>query len=111
MEEQNNNPQKIASVLFLPLLLITVGLTLWSGFQTYVLLGESRALKVAHANQEPTVQQATKLRAQLDSIAARTQLLADKGNSGAKTIVDQLKKRGITINPNSKPTGSVTPTK
>jgi hypothetical protein len=38
-----------------------------------------------------------KLRDQLDGIARETQLLANKGNAGAKLIVDELKKRGITI--------------
>jgi hypothetical protein len=90
---------------FIPQLLFASGLLIWSGFQTIVLLQESRQLTAAKANQESTVQQATKVRAQLDSIAAKTQVLADKGNNGAKTIVDELKKRGITINPNAKPSG------
>ena len=40
-----------------------------------------------------------KLRDQLDGLARETQLLANKGNAGARLIVDELKKRGITINP------------
>jgi len=63
--------------------------------------GFDDALSV-RANQETTYQQAVKLRAQLDSIAAKTQILADQGNAGAKTIVEELQKRGVTINPNMK---------
>ena len=76
--------------------------TLWAVFQMVMLFQEGSNLKTLRANQEPTVQQAMKLRAQLDSIAAKTAELAPKGNSNAKAIVDELKKRGITIDPNAK---------
>ncbi len=110
MAEQTKDSQA-AAALFLPMLFIAAGLALWTGFQSYMLWGENRALTAVHANQEPTVQQATKVRAQLDSIAARTQLLAEKGNAGASLIVAELKKRGVTINPNAKPPAPAAPVK
>jgi hypothetical protein len=76
--------------------------TLWAVFQMVMLFQEGSNLKTLKANQEPTVQQAMELRAQLDSIAAKTAELAAKGNSNAKTIVDELKNRGITVDPSAK---------
>ncbi len=91
-----------AWITFIPVCLLAAAWTLWAVFQMIMLFQESSTLKTLRANQEPTVQQAMKLRAQLDSIAAETAKLAAKGNSGAKTIVGALKQRGITINPNAK---------
>ena len=42
---------------------------------------------------------ADKLRTSLDGLAADTQGLADCGNANAALLVTELKKRGITINP------------
>ncbi len=89
--------------LFLPLFLLAAAWTLWAVFQMFMLMQEGKTLKGLVASQEPTVQQAQKVRGQLDSIAAKTQVLANGGNPGAKLIVDELRKRGITINPNAKP--------
>ena len=49
------------------------------------------------------MQQAAKMRAQLDGIARSTAELAAKGNVNAGTIVQELAKRGITINLNAPP--------
>lgn len=92
-----------SSIVFVPMCLLAVAWTLWAVFQMIMLFQEGANLKILRANQEPTVQQAAKLRTQLDSIAADTAKLAANGNAGAKTIVDALKQRGITINPNNKP--------
>ncbi len=81
-------------------LLLALALALWFGFQSFQLVNERGLLRTAHANQEQTVQTATKLRAQLDGIARETKKLADAGNPNAKLLVDELQKRGVTINPN-----------
>jgi hypothetical protein len=94
-----NSTRKATRDLFLPIFILAAACTLWAIFQMFMLFQEGGNLKALLASQEPTVQQAQKLRAQLDSIAAQTQLLADGGNPGAKVIVDELRKRGITINP------------
>ena len=93
-----------SSIVFIPLCLLAVSWTLWVVFQMVMLLQEGANLKTLRANQEPTIQQAQKVRAQLDSIAAKTAELAANGNAGAKTIVDALKQRGITINPKANQT-------
>lgn len=86
-----------APSLFVPMLLATLALLGWLGFQTVQLAKERDALQAAYASQQLTVDNAAKLRASLDAIAADTQRLADSGNPNAKLLVDELRKRGITI--------------
>lgn len=94
-----------ARSVFWPLLIFGVATASWSGFQAYQLVQEHDALKKLHANQEALVQNSIKLRAQLDGIAADTQRLADAGNANAQLIVNELRRRGVTINPDSPPAG------
>ncbi len=83
---------------FLPLLLASTALLGWMGFQTWQLFTDRQALLAAHANQQQTVENAGKLRGSLDVLAADTQRLADAGNASARLLVEELKKRGVTIN-------------
>jgi hypothetical protein len=80
------------------LVLLVVSVVAWLGFQTVQLSKERRDLQVVRAAQEPTMEQAQKLRAQLESIARRTLELAQQGNPGAALIVEELARRGVTIN-------------
>lgn len=84
--------------LLVPVGVVVAAFALWTGFQTTQLLRERGTLQAIRANQEAPVQEAAKLRTQLDSIARGTQDLANQGNQNAKTIVAELQKRGITIN-------------
>jgi hypothetical protein len=86
---------------FVPVLLVGCAVLVWMGFQTAQLISERRQLDEAHNSQAQPLEQSQKLRASLDSIAAATQKLADSGDAGAKLLVDELNKRGITINPNA----------
>lgn len=92
--------EKNASSQF-PVLIIVIGLLVWSGFQTVQLAKERQNVKTAHANQETVIVNAKKMRNQLDAIAANTKRLADQGNPNAQLIVQQLAKNGIDINPNA----------
>jgi hypothetical protein len=83
---------------FVPLLIFFVAALAWSAFQFYQLRLERGSLAALHANQENLVQQSQKVRAALDALASQTQRLADRGNPNAKLVVDELRKRGITIN-------------
>jgi hypothetical protein len=91
---------------FWPLLIVTVATTAWGAFQSYQLVQESAALKTLAANQETLIQNAQKLRAQLDGIAGDTQRLANAGNANAQSIINELRRRGITINPEAKSAGA-----
>jgi len=81
---------------------VVVGLVtffIWITFQTTQLVRENGMLKSLMASQETAIQEATKLRTQLDSVAKGTAELAQQGNANAKLIIEELRKRGITINP------------
>lgn len=84
--------------LVTPVCLVVFAFAVWTGFQTSQLMRERVTLKAILASQEAPVQEAAKLRAQLDAIARGTQELANQGNQNAKTVVAELQKRGITIN-------------
>lgn len=84
---------------FLPLLLGLLALTAWLGHQAWLLDQDRQQLQAAQAGLQPTVEKAGGLRQSLDRLAADTQRLADAGNGNARVLVDELRKRGITINP------------
>ena len=92
--------------VFVPVALLAVTLLLWVGFQTTQLLREREGLQTLRQGQEAQVQSSQKLRASLDAIASGTAKLAGQGNPNARLIVDELKKRGVTINPNQQPAAS-----
>ena len=94
---------------FLPMLLSGLALLGWLGFQAYQLVNERQGLQAAYASQQQTVDNASKLRASLDALAADTQRLADGGNPNAKLLVDELRKRGITIITSATSTPPATP--
>ena len=94
---------------FVPLLLAGLAVLGWLGFQAQQQYAERQILQSAYASQQQTVDSAGKLRASLDVLAADTQRLADSGNPNARALVDELKKRGVTINSASPPPASATP--
>ena len=83
---------------FVPMLLGGLALLGWLGFQTYGLFTERESLTAAHTAQQQTVDNAGKLRTSLDALAADTQRIADAGNPSARVLIEELRKRGITIN-------------
>jgi len=101
MSEAHMDPNRPG--LFLPVLLILITLVIWFGFQTYQVVKERENLKTLQANQETMFNNAQKMRAQMDAIAAETARLAQQGNANAAQVVNALKARGITINPNATP--------
>ena len=50
------------------------------------------------------MREAVKLRQQLETLAGQTVKLAADGDEGAKTVVDQMKQQGVTLNPQRKVT-------
>jgi len=94
---------------FLPLLILVVASVAWPAFQCYQLLNERQALTTVFGNQAKQVEDSSKLRNALDGLARDTALLAAKGNASAKLIVDELARRGVTINPNAPATPAAAP--
>ena len=96
-------PERGERSVFVPLVILALAVAGWAAFQMTQLLRERDSLDAARTNQERPMENSKKLRDQLDGIARETQLLANKGNAGAKLIVDELKKRGITISTEAPP--------
>ncbi len=88
---------------FLPVLVCAVALLAWFGVQTWLLVQERDSLRAGHAAQQQTVENAARLRQSLDAVAADTQRLANAGNRNATLLVEELRRRGITINPDAPP--------
>lgn len=91
---------------FLPLIFISTALLAWLAFQTYQLLNERLQLSSTHTAQAAQLEAAAKIRTSLDTLAAATARLADSGNVNARALVEELRRRGITINPSAQ---AVTP--
>ena len=89
----------LAKNAFVPLLLTILAVASWFAFQCVHLALEKQQLSAAQSALEGQQTNAAKLRTSLDSLATATAKLADEENSNARVIVDELRKRGITINP------------
>lgn len=84
---------------FVPVLLLALALSVWFAFQTAQLVREQQQLDLMTTSLLPQEQASTQLRASLDQVATATAKLAAQGNANAQAIVEQLRSRGITINP------------
>lgn len=83
--------------LSLPLILVIVSLFVLIAFETGQAIHDRGALTELLEAQQPTIEQAVKLRQQLQTLAAKTAELAAAGDPGAKLVVDQMKAQGITL--------------
>ena len=88
---------------FVPLLLGLLAITAWMAHHAWLLEQDRLQLTAAQATLQPTVEKSAGLRQSLDRLAADTQRLADAGNGNARVLVDELRKRGITINAGTTP--------
>jgi hypothetical protein len=96
---EDGSGRKVEPSIFLPLLIALLALIGWFSFQAVQLFEERGALAASHEAQEPLMQNSSKLRASLDAMARETARLAKQGNANARLLVDELQKRGVTINP------------
>jgi len=85
--------------LAVPVILVVVALFVLMAFETGQAIHDRGALSDLRRSQEPTVQEAIKVRQQLDSLARKTAQLAADGDEGAKSVVDQMKRQGVSLNP------------
>lgn len=104
MENQSNNNALKADINsdmkspFYPILILMAAILVWGGFQFSNMYKVRSQLKQQYTAQEPIMNNAEKMRAQLDGMALDIAKLAQGGNSNAQIIVSELNKRGITIN-------------
>lgn len=87
----------------LPLILTIVSVLVWFGFQTAQLVLERGNLSQVKANLETPMRESQRVRAQLEMLLTKTAELANRGNASAKTVVEELEKRGIPIKAAAQP--------
>jgi hypothetical protein len=83
--------------VFVPVFLLALSYLAWSVFQTTQLVTERNALQTLRSNQEKQMGESKKVRERFESLSRETQLLANRGNRSAQLIVEELRRRGITI--------------
>jgi hypothetical protein len=84
---------------WLPVTLLIVSFFVLMVFETGYAIHDRGALSDQRRAQEPTVQESVRVRQQLETLAAKTAQLAADGNESAKTVVDQMKRQGVTLGP------------
>lgn len=87
------------SGLPLPLILVVLSLFVLMAFETGQAIRDRSALADLRRSQEPSMQQSVKLRQQLQTLASKTAELAAAGDAGAKSVIDQMKRLGVTLSP------------
>jgi len=82
---------------WLPVILVIASFFVLIAFETGYAIHDREALADQRRSQEPTVQEGIKLRQQLEMLAGKTAQLAADGDEGAKNVVDQMKRQGVTL--------------
>ncbi|HSU07362.1 MAG TPA: hypothetical protein VLI93_17495 [Acetobacteraceae bacterium] len=85
--------------LEIPVALIVAAFFLITAFQTERLVREHGNLNAIRATQAVSLEQADKVREKFQLLAGETAKLAEAGNAGAKTVLDQLRAQGVTVRP------------
>ncbi len=85
---------------FTPLMLTSLALVAWLGFQAAQQFSERAQLAALDETSAVQEQAANKVRHSLEAVAAATARLSAAGNDNARVVVEELRKRGVTINPN-----------
>lgn len=93
---------------FVPQLLGLTALLAVLAHQAWQLDTERRQLLAARDAGAPQLAAAAQVRRTLDLLAADTQRLADTGNAPARALVDELRRRGITIQATAATPGTAT---
>jgi len=83
----------------LPVVIVAASFFVLMAFETCYTIHDRDALAEQQRLQEPAVQEAIKLRQKLEALAGKTAQLAADGDEGAKAVVDQMKRQGITMSP------------
>jgi len=84
---------------WLPIALVVGSFFVLMAFETSYAIHDRDALADQRKLQEPAVEEAVKLRQKLELLAGKTAQLAADGDESAKSIVDQMKRQGITLSP------------
>jgi hypothetical protein len=102
-DETVAEPEAEQSNLNLPLIITLVALLIWFGFQTLQLARERSNMTFLKTNQETAIQESQKVQSQLQATLAKLSELANRGHAGAKMVVDQLQRQGLSFGPGPAP--------
>jgi hypothetical protein len=86
----------------LPLVLVVLSLFVLMVYETGQTIHDRGSLAELRRTQEPMVQAAAKVRSQLEALASETAELARDGDEGAKKVVEQMRRQGVTLAPPKK---------
>jgi hypothetical protein len=92
-----NGARRPEDGLSLPLVLVVASLFVLMAFETGQAIHDHGDLADLLRSQQPSMEQAAKLRQQLQNLAGKTAELAAAGDPGAKSVVDQMKAQGVTL--------------
>jgi hypothetical protein len=85
--------------VFLPVLLPGLALCAWLGLEAEQALTQRQQLQAQFVAQESALPGAQRVRAAADALAQSTQALADTGNPQAQLVIEELRRRGVTLKP------------
>jgi hypothetical protein len=80
-----------------PLVLVVISLFVLMVFETGEALRDRGALADLMRAQQPSIDQGAKIRQHLENLAGKTASLAAAGDTGAKSVLDQMKAQGVTL--------------
>jgi len=81
------------------LVLVVLSMLLLVAFQTVEIVHNRVTLAETRALQEKPLQEAAKVRRQYDALAAGVAELAASGDAGAKTVIEEMRREGVTLPP------------
>jgi hypothetical protein len=81
----------------LPLILTILALFLLTALQTAQSFRDRATLQTVRAGQDATIQNAIRLRHEMDALAGKTAKLAAEGDEGAKSVVAFMKQQGVVL--------------
>ena len=87
----------------LPLIITLSSLVIWFGFQAFQQFRERSNLNFMKANQETALQESQKVQTQFQSILTKLSELANKGHAGARMVMEQLQRQGLSAGSESRP--------
>ena len=82
---------------FVPLMLLAAAVTSWLGYATMQLMQEREDLRLNGEKQQPVIEQAGKIRAQVQTISEGLQTLSEQGNDNAAETLRRLEAMGIRL--------------
>ncbi len=91
------------------LVTLVVAFFLTIAFQTYQLIREHSNLENAHAGQQAPLEQALQMRQETEGWAGEVAVLADKGSTNAKQVVDAMRAQGIALRAPQAAAGAAAP--